>query len=322
MLTIWCNTQFTGTPLESLNEGVKPHKLIFPKDVSASVLTAAGPDPALNSADIAFGQPDPASIMQSPSIRWVHLTSAGYTRYDTDEFRKFVAARGIIVTNSSSVYAEPCAEHALAFMLTDARALGLARDMQRTDHSWESLPLRGKSRLMLRKKVVLLGFGAIGRRLVELLAPFSMEIVALRRNPKGDEGIPVVTEDQLQQALWQADHVINILPDNLRTRQFVSAQMFASMKPGAVFYNIGRGVTVDQDALLANLRSGHIAAAYLDVTDPEPLPSSHPLWSEPGCFITPHTAGGFDTEFEVLAHHFLENLKQYQAGLELSDRVM
>jgi len=322
MLTIWCNTQFSGASLESLEEGVKPHKLIFPKELSASTLAPAGPDPALASADIAFGQPDPASIMQSPSLRWVHLTSAGYTRYDSDEFRKFVAGRGTVVTNSSSVYAEPCAEHALAFMLTHARALGQARDMQRAGQSWETLPLRIKSRLMLRKKVILLGFGAIGRRLVELLAPFSMEIVAFRRHPVGNEGIPVVSEDRLPQALAEADHVINILPDNPGTRGFVNTRIFASLKPGAVFYNIGRGGTVDQDALLANLRSGHIAGAYLDVTDPEPLPPSHPLWAEPGCFITPHTAGGFDTEFEFLAQHFLENLKRYQVGSGFIDRIM
>jgi phosphoglycerate dehydrogenase-like enzyme len=94
------------------------------------------------------------------------------------------------------------------------------------------------------------------------------------------------------------------------------------MKPGAVFYNIGRGTTVDQDALLAALRSGKLAAAWLDVTEPEPLPDDHPLRAEANCFITPHIAGGHANEAETLVRHFLENFKRYQDGSPLLDRVM
>jgi len=322
MLTIWSNTEFSGDPLAALTSGIKPHNLIFPGERSASSLAVAGPDSALDGADVAFGQPDPASVMNSPRLRWVHLTSAGYTRYDTDEFRNAVSARGMVVTNSSSVYAEPCAEHALAFMLAHARSLGAARDMQRIDHSWDTMPLRAGSRLLLRQSVVMLGFGAIGRRLAELLSPFFVKITAMRRNPTGMEGIPVVSEAGLFHALAGADHVVNLLPDNAGTRRFITAEMFAAMKPQTVFYNIGRGTTVDQDALLANLRSGHLAGAYLDVTDPEPLPPSHGLWTEPRCFITPHTAGGFDTELDSLARHFLDNFRRYLSGSALNDRVM
>jgi phosphoglycerate dehydrogenase-like enzyme len=89
-----------------------------------------------------------------------------------------------------------------------------------------------------------------------------------------------------------------------------------------VFYNIGRGTTVDQEALIERLRSGRIAAAWLDVTGPEPLPPGHALWTAPNCFITPHTAGGHDTEFERLAAHFVGNFQRFLAGTELSDRVM
>ena len=94
------------------------------------------------------------------------------------------------------------------------------------------------------------------------------------------------------------------------------------MKPGAIFYNIGRGTTVDQTALLNALKSGRLSAAYLDVTDPEPLPKDHPLWSVPNCYITPHTAGGHAEEFERLATHFLNNLKRFEEGKALVDRVI
>jgi phosphoglycerate dehydrogenase-like enzyme len=94
------------------------------------------------------------------------------------------------------------------------------------------------------------------------------------------------------------------------------------MKPGAVFYNIGRGTTVDQVALIAALKAGPLSAAYLDVTDPEPLPPNHPLWTAPNCWITPHTAGGHDDEFGRLAGHFLQNLGRFGRGETLADRVI
>jgi phosphoglycerate dehydrogenase-like enzyme len=94
------------------------------------------------------------------------------------------------------------------------------------------------------------------------------------------------------------------------------------MKPGARFYNIGRGTTVDQGALVHALESGLLGGAYLDVTDPEPLPEDHPLWSVPNCFITPHSAGGRGTERLELVRHFVANLARYAAGEPLLDRII
>jgi phosphoglycerate dehydrogenase-like enzyme len=169
---------------------------------------------------------------------------------------------------------------------------------------------------------VLLGFGAIGRRLAELLAPFHVTITAVRRRPAGDENVTVVTEDKLADALATADHVVDILPENPATVGFFNAARLAATQPGAIFYNVGRGTTVDQDALLAALQSGHLGAAYLDVTDPEPLPPEHPLWSAPHCYITPHSAGGHRTEPQRLVQHFLDNLRRFEKGEPLSDRVI
>jgi phosphoglycerate dehydrogenase-like enzyme len=94
------------------------------------------------------------------------------------------------------------------------------------------------------------------------------------------------------------------------------------MKPGAIFYNIGRGATVDQAALSDALHSGRLSAAWLDVTDPEPLPEDHPLLATPNCFITPHTAGGHVDEGRSIVKHFLENLGRFTRGEPLIDRVM
>lgn len=170
--------------------------------------------------------------------------------------------------------------------------------------------------------MILLGFGAIARRLLELLRPFEMDLAAFRRSARGDEGVPVVTPDRLPAALAAADHVVNLLPDNAESRNFFSAERFAACKPGAIFYNIGRGTTVDQAALLAALQSGRLGAAWLDVTDPEPLPPDHPLISAPNCHITPHTAGGHRNEAESLVRHFLANFRRFLADAPLRDRIM
>jgi len=131
-----------------------------------------------------------------------------------------------------------------------------------------------------------------------------------------------VTESGLAVALAAADHVVNLLPDSAATRGFMTAARFAQMKHGARFYNVGRGTTVDQAALIAALESGRLSGAYLDVMEPEPLPPEHPLWQAPNCYITCHIGGGTGDQDEKLVAHFLANLGRYVAGAPLADRIM
>jgi phosphoglycerate dehydrogenase-like enzyme len=319
---IFSDPQMSETAAQMMRDAVAPHEIIVPKVQPSSVLAAAQPDPALLLADIAFGQPDIASIRNSKNLKWVQVSSAGFTRYDTPEFRALAKERGLIVTNSSSVYSEACADHVFAFMLAQSRRLPQALQSQAANGSPEWLRLRNDSISLRGQSVVILGFGIIAKVLVKLLAPFDMKITAVRRKPRGDEGVPTIPLDDLSDALATADHVINILPDNEETKNFVNATQFAQMKSGAVFYNIGRGTTVVQDDLLESLRSGQLAAAWLDVTDPEPLPADHPLRSEPNCFITPHIAGGHHNETGTLIRHFLDNFTRYLAGQPMKDRIM
>ncbi len=318
---------FSDSPLSEnaariLQEGVAPHEIIVPQKRLSSILAKPEPDPAFPLADIAFGQPDLDSIANSERLKWIQVSSAGFTRYDTPEFRALAAARGLIVTNSSSVYAAACADHVFAFMLANSRMLPQGLRSHAPIGSPEYFQLRADSVSLRGQSLVILGFGGIASQLLKLLAPFEMQITAMRRKPLGEEGVPTVTAEGLPDALATADHVINILPDNAASLNFINAARLAQMKPGAVFYNIGRGTTVDQDELLAALRSGHLASAWLDVTDPEPLPDDHPLRAEKNCFITPHTAGGHANESETLVRHFVANIKRYQAGEPLLDRVM
>lgn len=322
-LTIFINQKFPDDAANALlAKSLAEHDVVYSKSITTSNLAASGHDSAIDAADIAFGQPDPAALINAPKLKWAHLTSAGYDRYDREDLRAAMKSRGGMVTNSSSVYEEPCAEHLVAMMLSLARQLPVSLANQRETKGWPSAEIRKASRLLVGQTAVLLSFGAIARRVVELLAPYRMNLIAVRRTPTGKEPIRTIAESQLDAVLPQADHVLNILPGGAATKQYVSAKRFGLMKKGSYFYNIGRGSTVDQTALLASLQSGHLAGAYLDVTDPEPLPVSHGLWTVPNCYITPHTAGGHHDEFERLVRHFLENLQRFEKGEGLKDVVI
>lgn len=321
-LTIHTDTPLDAEGFAKLAAGVAPHRIVTPSSARSSVLSAPEPDPAFREADIAFGQPAIEDIVGSEKLRWLHVSTAGFTRYDTPEFRAMAKERGLVVTNSSTVYAVACAEHAMAFLLGWARRLPEALASQAADGEDEWKQLRANSRLMAGQKVVILGYGGIARELVKRLVPFEVEIVATRRRPTGDEDVRTVSLDQLTYELADADHVINLLPDNAESRGSVDAGLFSAMKPGVVFHNIGRGTTVNQADLLDALRSGRVAAAWLDVTDPEPLPADHPLRAMPHCYITPHIAGGYGDESHARTRHFLANFERYLAGEPLVDRVM
>lgn len=305
-----------------LRDGIAPHELLLPSRGASSVLADVPTDPLMQEADIVLGQPRVDAVLSSSNLKWLQVSTAGYTRYDTAEFRAAVKQRGIPVTNSSHVYDDPCAEHVLAFMLANARQLPRALATRCPNGAPEWNALRNDSRLLQGQSLLIVGYGAIAERVIDLLGPFKMRITAMRRSVRGNEMVPIVTPDQVAGALAEADHVINILPDNADSFRWFDAARFSQMKPGAVFHNIGRGTTVNQDDLAAALKSGHLAAAWLDVTDPEPLPGDHVLWTCENCHITPHTAGGQFEETRVLIDRFLENLRRFQEGQPLVNRIM
>ncbi len=321
-LKIWCNNSFDENHQNELNflrESLGENELTLfpPKENGASGESAK----ILREADIAFGSPDADALMNAENIKWIQLNSAGHSAYDAAEFTKKLKKRGAILTNSSAVYDEPCAQHVLAMMLSLARFLPAALADQRGAKSWKGVELRGETYLLNGQTAMIYGFGSIGRRLAELLAPLKMNLTGVKRTVNSDETIRVVKSAEADALLPAADHVINILPANDSTKKFFDAARFAQMKKGAKFYNIGRGTTVDQKALIANLQNGHIAQAYLDVADPEPLPPDNPLWTTENCYITPHIAGGHRTDEIRQVEHFLDNFRRFVNGENLIDRV-
>jgi len=164
-LTIFCNTRVTPEAEEMLRAGTAGHRLIIPESATASVLAKGVSEIGLLEADVAFGQPDPHDCIRSPRLKWVEVSSAGYTRYDTPEFFGWMRSKTGVFTNVSSVFADPCAQHVLAMMLALGRQLLPSFRDQMTDQSWHYDERRYHSRLLTGQTVLMLGYGAIGRRL-------------------------------------------------------------------------------------------------------------------------------------------------------------
>src|SRR5215468_8943350 len=225
-LTIWTNAKFTDEVRAELAANAAPHRLIYATEANESNLAAAPVDPQLAAADIAFGQPDAGQAMRLDNLKWIHLTTAGYTAYDRDDFKNALRARGAILTNSSGVYDDPCAQHALAMMMACARRLPESLKAQFGDRAWHWIQRRSESFSLNGQTALLFGFGAIAIRLCELLAPFRMNLIGVRRTVKGDEPVRIISGGQVAEFLPQADHVINLLPGNHSTMRYFDEGRF------------------------------------------------------------------------------------------------
>jgi len=229
---------------------------------------------------------------------------------------------GVIVASASGVHDNPVSEWVMTVLLATRRRLPELLAFQR-EARWErninTLTATGAAALapiedLEGATILILGYGSIGRALARRLEPFGAHVVGIASHARADAYGP----ESLDGLLPTADAVVVLASLNERTAGIVDAGFLARMKPGAVLVNPARGRHVDTDALLDALRSGHIRAA-LDVTDPEPLPDGHPLWSAPNVIITPHIAGGV-TAFDRRAHEFAgEQLRRYAAGEPLKN---
>lgn len=239
---------------------------------------------------------------QHPNIEWVQLPWAG-----VDAFSGTMAAhaeRRLVWTSAKGAYAEPVAEHALALTLALLRALP-QRVVART---WG--PKIGTS--LYGANVVIVGAGGIAIELMRLLKPFRTSVSIVRRASTALEGAQrTVRYDRLHDFLPDADVVVIAAAMTDMTAGLMGEAELAMMKPTAILVNVARGGLVDTNALVQALASGSIAAAGLDVTDPEPLPDGHPLWSEPRALITPHSADTPEMTTPLLAERVKTNVRAF-----------
>lgn len=237
-------------------------------------------------------------LSDNPQLEWVQLPFAG-----VDAFAD-VLHHDVMFTSAKGAYRQPVAEHALALMLALARKLPervLAK-------SW------GKKFAVsiYDSKVLIVGGGGITEELLHLLKPFQTEVRVVRKHPEPMPGASsVVGFNELDQHLADADFVVLAAALTAETEGLFNDSRFALMKPSAYLVNIARGKMIDSESLYQALTNGEIAGAAIDVTDPEPLPDGHQLWSTPNLLITPHTA---DTNIQVIrlfSERLVHNVKAW-----------
>ncbi len=245
-----------------------------------------------------------AVLADHPRLGWVQLPWAGVEPYRDviDSDRVWTCGKG--------VYAEPVAEHALALLLAGLRGVvGYARADQWGEEAGVSL---------FDAKVTIVGGGGIAEALLRLLTPFRCEVTVVRRRPTAMPGAArVVGTEALAGALPGADGVVlalSLVPD---TVGIVGAPELALMEGHAWLVNMARGAHVVTDDLVDALRSGGIGGAGLDVTDPEPLPAGHPLWTLPSCVITPHVGNTSEMAVPLLSARVTDNVRRWLDGRTL-----
>lgn len=256
----------------------------------------------------------PAAWPPSQQLRWIQSASAGV---DMLLFPELIESE-IVVTNARGVFEEPIAEWVIGAML--ALTTGLHRsivDQQRGE--WTS----GRVTERLEgARLVVVGPGPIGRATATRALALGMSVGLVGRRPRRHETFgDVIGVDQLHRGLAGADHVLDALPLTDATKCLFDAEAFVAMDARAHFYNVGRGGTVDEPALIDALTDGTIAGAALDVFTVEPLPAESPLWTLPNVIVSPHISGDVEGWERRVVSLFVENARRFAAGEELANLV-
>jgi phosphoglycerate dehydrogenase-like enzyme len=240
-----------------------------------------------------------------PRVSWVQLPWAG-----VDSFASVLASyverdTAPLFTSAKGAYSEPVAEHALALTLATLRSL----PQKAVSTSWAGTKI-GTS--LYGRDVVIVGAGGIALELMRLLAPFEVRVTVVRRSASPVEGAArTVTAERVLEVLPDADVVVIAAASTPGSAKLIGSRELEAMKSDAVLVNVARGPLVDTDALVHALASGAISGAGLDVTDPEPLPRGHPLWDEPRCVITSHSADTPAMTQPLLAARIATNVRAF-----------
>lgn len=273
----------------------------LPADVLDAEVLVAWANAADNLADAA---------RRLERLRWVQTLAAG-----PDAVLAAGFAPDVTITSGRSLHDGPVAEHTLALLLAVVRHLDELGAAQR-EHRWDTQhtvaqadPATARRYTLDGAHVVVWGFGSIAARLAPLLTALGARVTGVASSRGERHGYRVVTDEDLADVLPAADVLVSLLPATDATRHAFDAARIDQLPDHAVFVNVGRGATVDEDALVAALREGRLGAAALDVTETEPLPAGSPLWDAPRLVLTPHAAGNRPQGASQLVQENLENLR-------------
>jgi phosphoglycerate dehydrogenase-like enzyme len=274
----------------------------------------------LDSAEALYGVPDGSpealhrTVRANADLIWVHTPRSGGGEQVKAAQLDECSLRKVAFTTSAGVHAEPLAEFAILGVLAGAKNLDRLQAHQRR-HEWV-LPwaMGGVS----GQRAVVVGLGNIGRAVVTKLAALGADVTGVHRRPVTVPGATrVVSVADLPSVLPHADSVILALPATDSTHKLFDRALFSVVKPGATFVNVGRGSTVDEEALVDALADGRIGFAALDVFAVEPLPADSPLWDMPGVIVSPHGASATTDEDRRIAELFAENASRLLNGEQM-----
>jgi len=254
-----------------------------------------------------YALPDPATF---PNLKWVQTCGAG-----VDHLQNQVLPRtDVTFTTASGVHADCISEMVFAFILHFQRNFAKI-DFHRRARSWPDprtiFEFFDRPELSVQMLVVV-GFGAIGRRVARIGKAFGMRVLAIRRQPKADEYADEVhSPESLPELAGMADYLVLSVPLTASTRGLIGRDILARMKPSAVLINIARGALVDEPALVEALRQHRIGGAGLDVFQQEPLPAGHPFYEMENVVMSPHISGATPRYDALVVRVFAENLSRY-----------
>ncbi len=280
-----------------------------------SLLYNGDPDGAsLKGVEGIIGSPAPSVVLSAPDLKWLQVTSAG-----VDGYLKVpeIVESGLVITNLSGAFGRSISEFCLTMCLMLMKHMQRYRDNQ-NEHVWRD---EGRQASPVGKDLLILGAGNLGTATARLFRPFRCRITGMRRSaravpPEFDE---MITMDGLDDALQKADIIVCALPETPETHKLLNAKRLQLLKKTAILINVGRGPLIDCGELALRLNAGLLWGAALDVTDPEPLPKDHPLWSARNAIVTPHITGGsfghLTATEEKLFEICRENLRRFAEGL-------
>ena len=258
----------------------------------------------------------------APELKWIHTAAAGVGSLMFPAIR----ASGVIITNSAGVHAIPIAEQALAGILALLRGLDVAGALQR-ERRWSREPFLSSEspvREVGGLRALILGAGGLGQALGTRLSALGVRCTGSRR--RVDRGVPegfetVVGPDGWRALLPASDILALCAPSTSQTNGMIGAAELAALPPHAIVVNVARGALLDEAALVAALRSGHVRGAVLDVFSKEPLPAESPLWEFSNVILTPHVSGVTDRYWEREMDLFLDNWRAYDGGTAMRNVV-
>ena len=257
-------------------------------------------------------------IDRMPQLKWCHSSSAGVNNFiATGAFGN----GDVILTNISGAYGRAISEHIIMVTLLLLRRMNEYSEIIAAREWKQNLKIRS----IYGSNIAIVGTGNLGSTAAEKFKGLGAgSVIGFSRSGKAREPFDEVYRiDDFEKRIGKVDVVVMCVPDTPMTHGLLSAQRIAALPETAFVVNVGRGVTVDQDALVKALNEGKIAGAALDVAVPEPLPEDHPLWTAKNCIITPHSSGdmGLQYSVDVTVEIFCENLRRYAEGAELVNVV-